>query len=438
MITQQEYHARRQQIMQQVGKNAMVIVRANKEILRNGDAAYSFRQNSDFSYLTGFPEPDAIMILMTGNKNGEYILFNRPKNLKQEVWTGPRIGQKKACADYAADRAFPISDFFPFLEEYLVGCEKIYAAWGDDIIFDKKIFARVKEIEADKRLGHSCPEKYVRIQPLLHEMRLIKSPAEIEIIRRACAISMEAHQRCWRYCQAGMAEYELEAILMQTFYHHGSRSPAYASIVGAGVNACILHYTENNSELKAGELVLIDAGAEVENYASDVTRTFPVNGKFSAEQKAIYTIVLAAQQAIFDLIKPGVSWNRLQQAAIHAVTQGLCDVGILTGSVEENIEKKHYRQFYMHGFGHYLGLDVHDVGEYKVSGEWRKLLVGMVFTVEPGIYITAGQEGVDKKWWNIGIRIEDNVLVTQSGCDVLTAALPRRIEAIEAIMSDEK
>lgn len=434
MIEMAEYAKRREALIKRVSANGIIILPAAPEIMRNGDSSYQYRQNSDFYYLTGFSEPEAMMVLVPKHEDGEYVLFNRERNPDREIWDGPRVGQADACKKYLADKAYPYEAWEDKLFDLLSGRETIYYPVGRYIWLDEAIMRTVNRLRGLVRTGVKVPQGFVDVLTLIHEMRLFKSKAEIAAIQAAVDISASAHCEAMQYCRPGMNERELDAILSYEFVRRGSKTPAYSSIVGAGENACILHYVDNDKKIKDGDLVLIDAGAEVDNYASDITRTFPANGKFSKEQAAIYDIVLAAQLAGIKAIKPGVSWYHTQEVVIKVITQGLVDVGILKGKVSKLIENRAYYPFYMHGSGHWLGLDVHDAGSYKVQGKWRHLEEGMVLTVEPGIYISAQNKKVHKRWHNIGIRIEDDVLVTKKGNTVLSANIPKKRADIENLM----
>lgn len=438
MIKMTEYAKRRKELMKKIGPNGIVVLPSAAEAPRNGDAFYPFRQNSDFYYLTGFDEPDAVLVLAPKRKEGETIFFNRVRDRNHEIWDGPRAGQEGACQDYLADQAFPIGELTNLLPELLVGREVIHCPLGTNKAFDKLLLKSLNKIRAKIRSGSQLPVAFYDIAPSLHEMRLFKSPAEIEVMQKAVDISAKAHVRAMHACRPGMNEYQLEAELMYEFQKQGARYPAYNSIVGAGKNTCILHYIKNNQEIKDGDLVLIDAGAEYQNYASDITRTFPANGRFSAEQRAIYELVLASQLAAIKVTKPGASWTAMQDVIVKILTQGLVDLGILKGNVDSLIEKEAYFPFYMHRSGHWLGLDVHDVGRYRIGNKWRKLEAGMVLTIEPGLYISADVPGVPKRWHNIGVRIEDNVLVTEKGCKVLSQSIPKTVEEIESVMAKKK
>ncbi len=430
-----EYKRRRKHLMQIMGEDAVAILPAALVRMRNRDAEFQYRQDSDFHYITGFDEPEAVVILVPGREHGEYILFCRENDKKMETWNGLRAGQDGAIEKYAADDSFPIDDIDDILPGLLENKEKVYYTMGVHPDFDQRVIKWVNRLREQSRMGIHTPSEFVSLDHQLHDMRLYKSAAEIKLMRKAAEISAKAHIKAMQFCKPGVYEYQLEAELLHTFMHEGARFPAYSSIVGGGKNGCILHYVENSDILKNGDLVLIDAGAEVDCYAADVSRTFPVNGKYSKEQRALYDIVLAAQLAAIEQVKPGNHWNDPHEAAIKVMTQGLIDVGILKGKLETNIKKETYKDFYMHRTGHWLGMDVHDVGDYKVEDEWRVLEPGMVLTVEPGLYISADHDKVAKKWHNIGIRIEDDVLVTKDGHEVLSKDVPKDADEIEALMS---
>lgn len=433
MINMAEYAKRRNALMRSVGKTGIIILPAAPEAYRNGDYTYPYRQQSDFYYLTGFEEPEAVMVLLPKRKNGEYILFNRVRDRMEEIWNGYRAGQAGACKDYGADEAFPIAELEKRLPELLEGRDTVHYTLGLNKTFDDILLRAMNKIRGKIRAGIQPPLRFVDVDATIHEMRLIKSPAEIALMRKAAEISAGAHKRAIESCKPGMNEYVLDAELTHEFQRHGARFAAYTSIVGSGANSCILHYNQNNQTIKNGSMVLIDAGCEYHNYASDITRTFPANGKFSQEQRAIYEIVLAAQLAAIKIIRPGVRWDAMQQVIVKVITQGLLDLGILKGKLFDLIDKKAYFDYYMHKSGHWLGLDVHDVGRYKIDGEWRPLQPGMVLTVEPGIYISA-DSSAPKRWHNIGVRIEDDVLVTKTGHDILSHGAPKSIADIEAMM----
>ena len=430
-----EYKRRRKHLMQVMGDDAVAILPAALVRMRNRDAEFQFRQDSDFHYITGFDEPEAVAVLVPGREHGEYILFCRENDKKMETWNGLRAGQDGAIKNYAADDSFPIDDIDDILPGLLENKEKVYYTMGVHPDFDQRVIKWVNRLREQSRMGIHTPSEFVSLDHQLHDMRLYKSAAEVKVMRKAAEISAKAHIRAMQFCKPGVYEYQLEAELLHTFMHEGARFPAYSSIVGGGKNGCILHYVENSEALKNGDLVLIDAGAEMECYAADISRTFPVNGKYSKEQRALYDIVLAAQAAAIEQVKPGNHWNDPHEAAIKVITQGLIDVGILEGELDTNIEEEIYKDFYMHRTGHWLGMDVHDVGDYKVEDEWRVLEPGMVLTVEPGLYISADHETVAKKWHNIGIRIEDDVLVTKDGYDVLSKDVVKDPDEIEALMA---
>ena len=429
MFRLSELQQRRQQLLSHIKSDELIVLMAAPEYLRNGDVLYPYRQNSDFYYLTGFPEPDAIALLIPDSKKGKFILFNRAEDSAAAIWNGECIGQIRARKEYGADEAFPINQLELKLSEYIANTRVCYHL--GDVTINNQALARINKIITPLK---KTPVAYAKkLVDCVHEMRLKKSPTELDCLRQATHISAQAHLRAMRACQPGLYEYQLEAELMYEFYRQGSQALAYPNIVASGANSCILHYTDNRAQLKSGDLVLIDAGCEYQNYASDITRTFPVNGRFNPEQKAIYHIVLKAQQAIMALIKPGIAWNQLQKTCVDFVTQGLMDLGLLKGNLNDLIQKKSYQKFYMHGCSHWLGLDVHDVGAYKLEKQWRNLEPDMVFTVEPGIYIRPAAD-IDKKWWNIGIRIEDDVQVTSEACEVLTAQTPKDLADIENLM----
>jgi Xaa-Pro aminopeptidase len=433
MITQQEYKARRKQLAQHLPAGSIAVIPAAHEAPRNGDTYYRFRQDSNFYYLTGFNEPDALLVLVAGDKDHS-ILFSRPRNPIEERWTGTRLGQEGAIAELGMSEAFPIASLTEQLPLLLIGKSAVYCAMARNPELEKIIMDAVLIVKNQVRRGIKAPESLCDLEPILGEMRLFKSDAEVELMRQAARISVAAHIRAMRECKKLQHEYQLEAELTYEFARQGCRSVAYDTIVGSGENACVLHYTDNNHPLRSGDLVLIDAGGEYENYAADITRTFPVSGQFSPEQKSIYELVLKSQKAGIAAVKPGCPWYAVQQIIIRILTEGLCELGILKGDVDDLIANEAYKEFYMHNSGHWLGLDVHDSGVYKINGDWRPLEPGMVLTVEPGLYISSHSPGVDKRWWGIGVRIEDDVLVTASGHEVLTGALPVDVAEIEALM----
>lgn len=432
MITQQEYKSRRHHLATQLPSGCIAVIPAARETLRNGDAHYRFRQDSDFYYLTGFNEPDALLLITSGPETVSF-LFNRPRNLAEEQWTGKRLGQDDACSVLGVDLAFPLAELDTRLPELLADKQAIFYTIGRYPVWESCIQQAWQIVKNQTRRGVKAPEAFCDLAPILGEMRLFKSKAEIELMKQAGRITVTAHQRAMQACSHAKYEYQLEAEIIHEFTRQGCRSVAYDSIVANGANACILHYTENDQPLKSGELVLIDAGAEFENYAADVTRTFPVNGRFSAEQRAIYELVLRAQKAGIACVRPGCVWDEVQRTIVHVLTDGLVHLGLLHGQVDDLIASDAYKPFYMHNSGHWLGLDVHDSGRYKIDGQWRQLEPGMVLTVEPGLYIHEGLD-VDERWWNIGVRIEDDIHVTRDGHENLTGALAVDVDDLEAMV----
>ena len=433
-ISKAEFARRRKNLMGMMDKHTIAIIPGAREVTRSRDTEYPFRQNSDLFYLTGFEEPDAVLVLVPGRRQGQVVLFCRERDPDMELWNGYRLGPEGAVAYLGVDDAFPIDDLDEILPGLIEGTQRIYYSMGHDDVFDQRVMGWVNQIRKLVRTGAAPPADFTDLAFLLHEQRLIKSAAEVRVMRKAGEISAAAHVRAMQECQPGRYEYHLEAAIQHTFAEHGARFPAYNSIVGSGANACVLHYTENASKMRAGDLVLIDAGCEYQGYAADITRTFPVRGQFSAEQRAIYDVVLEAQRAAIAKVRPGNTWNQPHDATVRVITRGLIKLGLLRGKERELIKAEAYRSFYMHRAGHWLGLDVHDVGEYRVDGRWRQLEPGMVLTVEPGIYIAADNTKVPKRWRGIGVRIEDDVVVTEQGCDVLTGDVPKRADEIEALM----
>lgn len=434
-IPRAEYARRRKSLMEQMEPNSIAILPAAPVYIRNRDVEHVYRQDSDFQYLTGFPEPEAVMVLIPGREHGEYVLFCRERDPERELWDGLRAGQDGAVAQYGADDAFPIGDIDDILPGLIEGRERVYYAIGTNEKFDHRLMEWINVIRSKARQGAIPPNEFVALDHLLHDMRLYKSAAEAKVMREAAEISARAHVRAMQVSRAGLYEYHLEAELDYEFRKGGAKMAAYGSIVAAGRNACILHYRENDALLRDGDLVLIDAGCEIDCYASDITRTFPVSGTFSPEQKAIYELVLAAQEAAFKEIAPGKHWNEAHEATVRVITAGLVELGLIEGALDELIAAEAYKPFYMHRAGHWLGMDVHDVGDYKVGGEWRVLEPGMAMTVEPGIYIAVDNEKVAKKWRGIGVRIEDDVLVTKTGCEIITGGVPKTVAEIEALMA---
>ncbi len=434
-IAKAEFARRRKQLMAQMEPNSIAIVPAAPERPRSRDTEYHYRQDSDFLYLSGFEEPQAVLVLIPGREHGEFVLFVRERNREREIWDGYRAGPEGACSEFEADDAFPIDDIDEILPGLLEGKQRVYYSMGKDSEFDKHVMNWVNAIRAKVRSGATPPGEFLDLSHFLNDMRLFKSAAELRVMKEAGEISARAHVRAMKAAKQGVMEYQLEAEIMHEFQMSGARFPAYNSIVGGGKNGCILHYIENSAPLKNGDLVLIDAGCELDYYAADITRTFPVNGKFSPEQKALYEICLQAQLEAIAVAKPGNHWNDPHEATVRVITEGLVKIGLLEGDVNELIKSEAYKEFYMHRAGHWLGMDVHDVGDYKVGGEWRVLEPGMVMTVEPGIYVAPDNERVAKKWRGIGIRIEDDVVITKDGNEILTSGVPKTVVEIEALMA---
>jgi len=428
-----ETAARRARLLQAIGPEGIAIVPAAREVIRNRDSHYKFRQDSDFWYLTGFNEPDALAVLAPGRKDGAFLLFTRPRDKAREIWDGRRAGPEGAVSEYGADQGFVIDQFEAMLPKLLAGRTQIFYTLGEHLQWDAKLTATVREIREVSRRGPDAPGSFVSLDTTLHEQRLIKTPAELQLIRKACEVSAAAHVRAMRAAKPGGWEWQIAAEIHNEF-ELNEMEPGYGSIVGGGDNACILHYKENDCALRDGDLLLIDAGGEYRGYTADITRTFPVNGTYSGAQREVYEVVLAAQKAAIAELKPGVSSARPHEVATRTLTEGLVALGLLQGDVTELIATEKHRQFYMHGTGHWLGLDVHDVGRYKLEGRPRPFQSGMVMTVEPGLYIAPDTTGIDPRFLGIGIRIEDDVLVTDDGPEVLTAGVPKAVAEVEAAM----
>ncbi|MBA3755651.1 MAG: aminopeptidase P N-terminal domain-containing protein, partial [Nitrosomonas sp.] len=394
-----------------------------------------YRFDSYFYYLTGFREPEAVLVIVagTGETAAKHILFSREKDQEREIWDAFRYGPETAKEAFGFDETYSVSRLDELLPKLLTDQPAIYTALGQTHTWDQRIINWLNRVREQARSGVAVPEKIHDCRVLLDEMRLIKGVDELQIMQRAADISTQAHRHAMQTTRPGMREYEIEAELLYTFHRHGARAPAYTSIVAGGANACVLHYVENDDELKSGDLLLIDAGCELDGYASDITRTFPVNGKFTAVQKDVYQLVLAAQAAAISQVKPGNSWNDPHQAALHVLAQGFIDLGLCQGNMDAVLESEDYKRFYMHRTGHWLGMDVHDAGEYKQKGDWRLLQPGMVLTVEPGCYIRPA-DNVPEHFWNIGVRIEDDVVVTPTGHELLTLAAPKTVVEIEELM----
>jgi len=434
MIKPAEFARRRKQLMRMADKDAILVLPSAPMRVRSHDTHYPYRQDSDFWYLSGFQEPEAVLVLVPGRKHGEALLFCRERDPEREAWDGPRAGPEGAVASHGFDDAYPIADLDEILPGLLEGRSRVYYHFGRDTEFDLKLIGWVNRVRSQVRHGAQPPHEFLELGHLLHELRLFKSPGELKLMRQAARIACDAQIAAMRATRVGGHEYEVEAAL-QYEYRRNNAVAAYEPIVGAGANGCVLHYRDNNAPLADGDLLLCDAGAEYANYASDITRTWPVNGRYSAEQRALYDVVLAAQQAAMAQARPGKPWIAGHESAVEALTDGLLSLGLLKGSLKKALASESYKKFYMHKTGHWLGLDVHDVGEYKVAGDFRELEPGMVFTIEPGIYIAPGTKGVAAKWQGIGIRIEDDVLVTPDGHEVLTEAVTRDPDEIQHLLA---
>lgn len=436
MIPVEEFLQRQQTVLSQMRPNSVCVVPAAKLVTRSNDTEYGFRQNSDFHYLCGFPEPDALLVMSNQQAydSSLTVLFCLAKDPAAEIWHGRRFGPEAAVEQFGFDQAFELEDTQQALTELMDTHQHVYFSQGQDSEIDELIFSCIKTLRDAPKQSKSAPPILADLREIIHEMRLFKSAAEAAVMQRIADISAQAHCRAMQFCRAGGFEYQLEAELHHEFAMQGARYPAYGTIVGSGENSCILHYTENQDQLIDGDLVLIDAGGELHGYAADITRTFPVSGKFTQEQAHLYQLVLDAQLASFTLLKPGNTLKQATDLAIEVIVSGLIELGLLKGSVTDNIEKLTYREFFMHGLSHWLGLDVHDVGRYKIDGQDRPLQAGMVITVEPGIYVSPTAK-VDAKWLGIGIRIEDNLLITEQGHKVLTSGVPKTIAGIETLMA---
>ena len=433
-IAREEFARRRRQLMKSMGRDAIAIVPSAPVHLRNNDVEHAYRQDSNFHYLTGFREPESVAVLVPGRPQGEFLMFVRDRDPARETWDGRRAGPAGACRDFGADDAFPIGDIDEILPGLLENRAKVFYTVGVHREFDQRVVGWVNGLRALAKHGRHAPYEMVALEHVLHEMRLFKSRGQIELMREAARIAARAHVRAMRRCRPGMHEYEIQAEIEYEF-RRARAEPSYLPIVGGGANGCILHYRENESVLRSGELLLIDAGCEYECYASDITRTFPINGKFSKPQRALYELVVAANLAAIAAVKPGNHWNAPHEVAVQVLTAGLVELGLLKGKVPALIKSQAYRRFYMHKTGHWLGMDVHDVGDYKIGATWRALEPGMVLTIEPGLYIPPGTRGVPPQFRNIGIRVEDDVLVTRDGHEVLTDGVPKDAAEIEALMA---
>ena len=434
MIKQKEYARRRRQLMRMAGEDSIIILQAAPPRLRNNDVHYAYRQNSDFLYLTGFREHSALLVMIPDEGEGRSILFCRSRDPEREMWDGRMAGLESAVEEYGMDEAYDFKEADKRLQELLHDRDRIYHDLGRDPLFDQRLIGWLNEFRGAARKTFHAPEEIHALDHMLHDMRVYKSRDELAAMRRAAKVAIEAHEQAMRSCRPGMNEAEIHAGLLHTFTRHHCE-PSYLPIVGGGVNACVLHYISNRDELSDGDLLLIDAGAEYDGYASDITRTFPVNGKFSPEQKELYEIVRSAQSAGIERARAGNQWQDVHDAAIRVATEGMVELGLLQNSVDEEIESGGYKHFYVHNTGHWLGLDVHDVGEYTIDGHSRELEPGMVMTIEPGIYIGPAEESVRECWRGIGIRIEDNVAITRDEPRILTDGLAKTPDEIEALMA---
>lgn len=431
---QKEFARRRKQFIRMVGNGNIAVLASSSIMQRNSDVDFPFRQNSDFFYLSGFDEPEAVIVFVPGREQGEYVLFCREFDEKTALWVGASAGLEGAVKDYAVDDAFPIDDIDDILPGLLEDKSRLYFPMGTQLEFDQQLMDWSQKVRGRSRAGVCAPAEFISSDHLLHEMRLIKSVNEIKQMKKAAKISVKAHKIAMQRTRPNVFEYQIDAEMKHCFMSNGAQSEAYPSIVAGGENGCILHYTDNNSKLNDGDLLLIDAGCEWQKYASDITRTFPINGVFSGEQRALYQLVLDAQYAAIKQVKPGNHWNDPHEAAVKVLTKGLVKFGLLKGHVPTLIKNEAYKPYYMHRTGHWLGMDVHDVGDYKINKQWRLLEPGMVLTIEPGLYIQPNATEVDKKWRGIGVRIEDDVLVTKKSHEVLTQGAPKEINDIEELM----
>jgi Xaa-Pro aminopeptidase len=426
------HRQRRQQLARSMGRGVAVVSTA-PERLRNRDAHYPFRFDSYFHYLTGFPEPEAVAVVIAADGDARSLLFCRDKDLEREIWDGFRYGPDAAREAFGFDEAHSVSQLDEMIPKLLADQPALFCDVGENAEWDARLIQWLNAVRAQVRTGISAPGEIRDVRKLLDEMRLVKDETELATMRRAGAISAGAHRRAMRATRPGRFEYEVEAELLHEFRAQGAQAPAYTPIVAGGTNACVLHYVANDAQLRGGDLLLIDAGCELDGYASDITRTFPVSGGFSGAQRDVYALVLAAQAAAIEQVRPGRLWQDPHDAAVKVLAQGFVDLGLCQGSAESVIESGDYKRFYMHRTGHWLGMDVHDCGDYKRDGQWRELKPGMVLTVEPGCYVRPG-EGVPERFWNIGVRIEDDAVVTPGGCEIITAQVPKAIADIEALM----
>ncbi|MBH98363.1 MAG: Xaa-Pro aminopeptidase [Rhodospirillaceae bacterium] len=428
----QEFKKRRQALMDLIGMGGIAVLPAATQRVRSRDVTHSYRQDSDFYYLTGFCEPEAVAVLIPGRSQGEFIIFCRERNREREMWDGIRAGPEGVVDEFGADDAFPVDDIDDILPGLLEQNERVYYSMGISQEFDQRFLGWMNLLHSRRQSGHA-PDELITLDHLIHEMRLFKSAREVRVMKRSARIAEAAHFRAMSACRPEIKEYELAAEFYYEFARHGAEC-SYSPIIASGSNACILHYTNNDDVLKAGDLVLIDAGCEYEFYASDITRTFPVNGKFSAAQRELYEIVYEANRAATNQVQLGNHWNDPHDAALKVITRGLKDIGILRGRLPTLLKNQAYRPFFMHKTGHWLGMDVHDVGDYKVADQPRLLEAGMVMTIEPGIYVQPDTKGISKKWKGMGIRLEDDVYLSRVGPEVLSDLLPSSADEIESFM----
>lgn len=433
------YQTRRQSVIADLEENAVAILPAAKACTRSRDTEYSFRQDSNFLYLTGFEEPDSWLILSNSANHPQSLLFCRERNKQKEIWEGLMAGPEGAMETYGLESALSLNDLEAQMVSLLDGCSAVYLCLGQDAALEAQVSSWINAVRAKARTGATAPNKIVNLEPIIHEKRLFKQPEEIAALRASCQLAAKAHTRAMQFCanhkHEDIFEFQLEAEILHEFAMSAARHAAYNTIVGGGKNACILHYTENSEVLDKDALVLIDAGCEHRHFAADITRTFPVGGKFTAEQKALYELTLKAQEAALAEVYPGNPWIAPHDASVRVITEGLLELGLLKGDPDTLIKEDAFKQFYMHRVGHWLGMDVHDVGDYKIDGQWRALEPGMVMTIEPGIYVAPDDESVEQRWRGIGIRIEDDVLVTQQGAEVLTQDVVKTVAKIEALMA---
>ncbi|HKG61516.1 MAG TPA: Xaa-Pro aminopeptidase [Pyrinomonadaceae bacterium] len=422
-----------EEFMRRMAPKSVAIIPGAHDTTRSNDTHYRFRQNSDFFYLTGFEEPDALAVIKP-ESDQKYTLFVRPRDPEREIWDGRRAGVEGAKSEFGASESFTIAEFESKLREFLDGAHVLYYRLGEDRDLDNVILKEIASMRAINRKPVHPPQTIIDPATIVHEMRVLKSPEEIEIMQAAADIAAEAHCEAMKAAKPGMQEYQIEALIEQVFRRHGASGPAYTSIVGAGPNATVLHYINNDGELRDGDLLLLDAGAEYKGYASDITRTFPINGRYTKAQREIYDLVLKAQMACVEMVRPGTTHDQLKQHSIEVLTEGMVELGLLKGKPEELIKEKKYEQFYMHGLGHMLGIDVHDVGRYYFGKESRALEPGVVMTVEPGIYVSPDTKDIPEQYLGIGVRIEDDVLCTNNGPRVLTHKVPKHAEEIEELI----